>query len=289
MKQILITGNEGFVGRHFQKYFESKGDFVFGVDIKSGYDCRDFFKTDKHIWDIVVHAAAIVGGREKIEGEPLTVATDLSIDADMFNWSIRTKQKKIVYFSSSAAYPTAYQYAVHRKKLEEDDIDLTNIKEPDFTYGWTKITGEMLAGFAQKQGVDVHIIRPFSGYGADQDLTYPFPTFIDRVKKFQDPFTIWGDGEQTRDFIHIDDIVEGVVEVIKQNIQTPVNMGTGRATSFNQLAEMMFNVHRWVPKEIVHDVSKPVGVMYRVAQTDKFFSIYKPKITLEEGIIQALQ
>jgi len=285
--KILITGDAGFVGRHFRYYFESKGDDVQGSDLKYGADCRDLFKTDTTIYDLVIHCAAIVGGREKIEGEPLTVATDLAIDADMFNWAVRTKQKRIVYFSSSAAYPVSLQAGAPRA-LREDDINMNVLEKPDFTYGWTKLTGELLAGFAQKQGVAVHIIRPFSGYGEDQDLTYPFPTFMDRVKKKQDPFTIWGDGTQVRDFIHIDDIVDGVLEVIKQDIQTPVNMGTGRATSFNELAAMMFNLTRWVPKEITHDVSKPVGVMYRVAQPDKFFSIYQPKITLEEGILKSL-
>ena len=70
MAKILITGHKGFVGRHFVKYFEEKGDQVVGVDIKEGLDCRDFFKSCYEKFDLVIHLAAIVGGREMIENEP---------------------------------------------------------------------------------------------------------------------------------------------------------------------------------------------------------------------------
>ena len=89
--------------------------------------------------------AAIVGGREMIENEPLAVATDLSIDSEMFNWAVRTGQPKVVYYSSSAAYPIKYQKENSEIKMKEDFIDLDNISNPDFTYGWLKLTGELLA------------------------------------------------------------------------------------------------------------------------------------------------
>ena len=140
--KVLITGHKGFVGRHFVKYFEERGDEIVGVDIKDGLDCREFFKTCYEKFDLVVHLAAIVGGREMIENEPLAVATDLSIDSEMFNWAVRTGQKKIVYYSSSAAYPIKYQKKNSEIKMREDFINLDDISNPDFTYGWAKLTGE---------------------------------------------------------------------------------------------------------------------------------------------------
>ena len=74
--KILITGHKGFVGRHFVKYFEARGDQVVGVDIKEGLDCREFFKSCYEKFDLVVHLAAIVGGREMIENEPLFTIVD---------------------------------------------------------------------------------------------------------------------------------------------------------------------------------------------------------------------
>ena len=73
------------------------------------------------LFDLIVHLAAIVGGRDTIENYPLAVGTDLSIDAEFFNWAVRTKQSKIIYFSSSAAYPIHFQIKGSIHKLVESD------------------------------------------------------------------------------------------------------------------------------------------------------------------------
>jgi nucleoside-diphosphate-sugar epimerase len=289
--RVLITGHRGFVGKHFIKKFNAEGHTIVGIDIKDEVnptDCRDFFKTNTEVFDLVIHLAAIVGGRATIEGEPLSVATDLSIDAEMFNWAVKTKQKKIVYFSSSAAYPTKLQVKGLKTKLKESDINLDDISNPDFTYGWAKLTGEYLAQFARQAGIKVYIFRPFSGYGELQDLDYPFPSFIKRVVDRADPFIIWGDGTQVRDFIHMDDICDAVMEVVNNDLPTPLNLGTGIATSFNELAKLMFEIEDWKPKDILHKIDKPSGVMYRCCDETEFFKIFKPKISLEEGIRRSL-
>lgn len=286
--KILITGNKGFIGRHFEKRLS--GNDIVGVDIKDGRDCRDLFKTDTTVYDLIIHCAAVIGGRAMIDGDPISVATDLSIDAEMFNWAVKTKQKRIVYFSSSAAYPISYQQSTSeewRVELKEDMIDLKNIKNPDMTYGWAKLTGEYLAIFAREKGVKVHVFRPFSGYGEDQDLDYPFPSFIQRGKNKENPFVIWGTGEQTRDFIHVDDIVEAVLKAIELEIEGPVNLGTGIATSFNDLAQMVASIVGYEPT-IKHLTEKPVGVMYRVADVTMMETFYKPKISILEGIKRSL-
>jgi nucleoside-diphosphate-sugar epimerase len=301
--RILITGHKGFVGRHFMKKFENQGHEILGIDLKgidainykgknhssnTSHDCRDYFKKSTDQFDLVIHLAAIVGGRATIEGEPLSVATDLSIDAEMFNWVVRTKQPRVVYFSSSAAYPTKLQGPGANYKLKESDIDLENVSNPDFTYGWAKLTGEYLAQFAQKAGIKVYIFRPFSGYGEDQDLDYPFPSFIKRVADRMDPFVIWGDGTQVRDFIHMDDICDSVMEVVEKDLPTPLNLGTGIPTSFNELAELMLKIDGWRPSKIVHLTDKPAGVMYRCCEPTEFLKVYQPKISLESGIKMAL-
>ena len=109
--KILITGDAGFVGRAFRRYFEGQGHEIVGIDIANTLpmDARDFFRKDNTHFDKVIHLAAVVGGRKMIEGSPLALAVDLSIDAEMFGWALRTKPGCITYFSSSAAYPTALQ------------------------------------------------------------------------------------------------------------------------------------------------------------------------------------
>jgi len=284
--KILITGDAGFVGRAFHRHFASSNHVIVGVDIVNGVDARDFFRTDNTKFDLVIHLAAVVGGRRMIEGSPLALAVDLSIDAEMFGWALRTKPERIVYFSSSAAYPVVLQELGWQVQLEETDIDLSNIQNPDLTYGWAKLTGEMLASHAREQGLKVSVFRPFSGYGADQDLDYPFPKFIERGLNRQTPFQVWGDGKQVRDFIHIDDIVGAVMAGVDAGIEVS-NLCSGRATSFNQLAELVMLASGY-HAPIEHLTAEPVGVQYRVGNLEFMLSYYEPKISLEQGILMAL-
>lgn len=282
--KILITGHKGFVGKYFMKKYQDHS--IVGVDLKDGHDCRDLFKTSNEKFDLVIHLAAIVGGRATIEGAPLSVAADLSIDAEMCQWALRTKPGRVVYFSSSAAYPTHLQTQPY--KLKESDIDLSNVSNPDMTYGWAKLTGEYCLQFLEQAGVRTHVFRPFSGYGTDQDLTYPFPSFIKRGQDRANPFEIWGNGTQVRDFIHIQDVVDAVDQAICQDIPGPVNLGTGRPTSFNELCDIVCSAVGYTP-EVKHIVGAPKGVDYRCSDNSKMLSFYQPKITLEEGVIHALR
>ena len=287
--KILITGDAGFVGRAFHRYFEGQGHDVVGIDIANTLpmDARDFFRTDNTHFDKVIHLAAVVGGRKMIEGSPLALAVDLSIDAEMFGWALRTKPGCITYFSSSAAYPTNLQNLDEGavKILEESDINLENIQTPDMTYGWAKLTGEMLASHARAQGLTVHIFRPFSGYGTDQALDYPFPSFIARGLAKSDPFEIWGTGNQCRDFIHIDDVVAAAEAGCKSGIQT-ANLSTGIATSFNDLARMVAKIAGYEPR-FQNLPAEPSGVDYRVGNPTLMNTFYTPQISLEEGIQRA--
>ena len=283
--KVLITGDAGFVGRHFRKYFEGQGHEIVGVDIVNGVDARDFFRTDNTYFDRVIHLAAVVGGRKLIEGSPLSLAVDLAIDAEMFGWALRTRPGCITYFSSSAAYPIKWQSIEHCYTLREDDINLNQIMTPDLSYGWAKLTGEMLAGHARMKGIKVHIFRPFSGYGSDQALDYPFPSFIKRGIDRADPFQIWGDGEQVRDFIHIDDIIEASIAGCESDVDV-ANLCTGIPTSFNDLQRIVAEVAGYEP-QVEHLPKEPTGVHYRVGNPKLMLTFYTPKISLREGIERA--
>ena len=284
MKRALVTGHLGFVGKYFVKRLTEDGWDIVGVDTKEGKDCRDFFKESDESFDIVIHLAAIVGGRESIEGRPLAVADNLSIDSEFFQWCLKTKPKKVVYFSSSAVYPIMYQSDDLHIKLREWDMSIYSPKKPDATYGWSKLTGEYLASFVD----NVYIFRPFSGYGSDQDLSYPFPAYIKRAMDKADPFEVWGKGTQTRDFIHIEDIINAVFVAVENDVKGPINLGWGRATSFIQLAEMV-TYYAGYKAEIITRPDKPVGCMHRVCDNSKLLEFYTPKITLEEGIERAMR
>ena len=284
---VLITGSHGFVGKYFINKLQDHNLTM--IDIKAGQDCRQFFKREDKQYDLVIHLAAIVGGRESIEGRPMAVADNLSIDSEFFQWCLKTKPKKVVYFSSSAAYPIHLQTENYSRllqqeiRLKESDINVIS-GAPDMTYGWSKLTGEYLAQFVP----NVHIFRPFSGYAWDQDLTYPFPMYVKRAIEMQNPFEVWGPGTQTRDFIHMTDVVEAVMTAVDLGITEPINLGTGRATSFIELAKMCMTEVGY-QGSIETRPDKPVGCMHRVSDNSKLLSFYTPKITLEEGIAEAVK
>jgi nucleoside-diphosphate-sugar epimerase len=306
--RALVTGSSGFVGRHLVTELIAQGYLVTGVDIREepknvrwpGYehweeDCRYWFKRELgHKFDLAFHCAAVIGGRIGIEQRPLEVAKDMELDIAYVQWLRREKPTNAVYYSSSAAYPVKLQTRDHPiVKLHEEDIDWEYLGLPDETYGWVKVTGERLMSYAPSE-TRTHIFRPFSGYGTDQDLDYPFPSIIARVKEYANPVEIWHD--TVRDFIHIDDIVEATFAAIDADVIDPVNLCTGRATSFQQLAAMAARAmnernetnHSYSPEIKILGGDKPAGVHYRVGDPERMFSFYKPKITIEEGIRRAV-
>lgn len=280
--KALVTGHKGFIGRHLCPALDAAGYDVYGCDLKDGDDCRWLFRTCGTRFDLVVHLAAIVGGRMTIEGDPLSVATNLSLDSEMFAWAVRTQQPRVVYFSSSAAYPESIQVPEH--KCSESDIDFSaGILLPDETYGWAKLSGEVIGRAARREGVKVHIVRPFSSFGPDQDLGYPIPDFLERAVQRENPFTLWGTGKQVRDYVWIEDLVATVLKMVAEGYEGPLNIGSGRPTDFWELARIVTGAAGYSP-EIVADTTKPVGVAYRCCDTTLSHQFYEPKVSLEEAI-----
>jgi len=240
-------------------------------------------------FDKVYHLAAIVGGRATIDGDPMKVALDLSIDAQLFYWACKHKPNKLLYPSSSAAYPTKLQTADESIALSEGDIDFENLGNPDMTYGWSKLTGEYLAKIAAEHyGLKVCCIRPFSGYGEDQDQTYPIPAIAARVARKENPIEVWGTGHQGRDFVHIEDVLDCIALAMdKISDGTAVNIGSGKLTSFREIITVLAKHAGYAP-EVKPLLDKPVGVHARYADTAHAKAVlgWEPKISLTDGMLR---
>ena len=202
-----------------------------------------------------------------IEYNPLAIADDLSIDAAYWQWAAAAKPAKTITFSSSAAYPIRLQQADHYVLLEEHMIDFgSDIGMPDMSYGWAKLTSEYIGKLAyERHGLKSVAYRPFSGYGEDQDDTYPFPSICKRALQNRGALelSVWGSGKQMRDFIHIDDCVRGVVMTMDQiDNGDAINLSTGILTSFIEFATTAAEICGYSP--IVEGTSdKPEGVFAR--------------------------
>ena len=242
----------------------------------------------------VFHLAAVVGGRMVIENDPIAVATDLAVDALFFKWAVSnpSQVKRILYASSSAAYPIALQGEHDYMALKEEYIQFGGqLGQPDMTYGWSKLTGEYLATIAaSKYGLHIACVRPFSGYGEDQDPSYPIPAIALRVARKENPLTVWGTGEQGRDFVYIDDCIKAIVMILDQiSDGKGVNIGTGKLTTFLEIIKIFVEIEGYAP-EIKPLVDKPMGVKSRYCDPHLIQEIvgWQPDHSLKEGLSKVL-
>jgi GDP-L-fucose synthase len=170
----------------------------------------------------------------------------------------------------------------------KDDIGM-----PDMSYGWAKLTCEYLAQLAyEKHGLKSICYRPFSGYGEDQDDAYPFPSICKRAlaERGEEVLNVWGTGTQMRDFIHIEDCVDGVMTTIdKIDDGGAVNLSTGIFTSFIDFAKLAAGIVGYRPQ--VKGLSdKPAGVYARGGDTTKQRQMgFQPKIDFQIGVERALK
>lgn len=262
--KALVTGSSGFIGRHMVAELNARGWTVHGWDIAGLLDCMRLFRDSDRRYDLVVHAAARSPHRAAIDGDPGMHPYNVMLDAAMFDWAIRTRQKHVLYFSSCAA--------------ADGPVD---------DYAQTKLAGEWLAEKARAAGVPVTVVRPYSGYGEDQGADWPFRAFMDRARQREDPFTIWGDGQQVRDWIHVDDVVNGALAVVESGTTEPVPLCTGIGTSMLEVAQMACAQVGYQP-EFEFRLDKPAGMSRRIGDPAALHKLYIPAVSIEQGIKRAL-
>ena len=297
MSKVLVTGGCGFVGRHLIQRLLIENNEVHCVDPLAplsgaiqpkdwplfnpldydnfhyySEDCRNWFSRIKDSdFSYAFHLAAMVGGRKMIENNPLAIADDLSIDAAYWQWAVQARPDKSIIFSSSAAYPIHLQRPDSYTLLKENMITFDeNLGMPDLTYGWAKLTHEYCARLAyKKHGIESVSYRPFSGYGVDQDDSYPFPSICKRILANQgaSEIKVWGSGKQMRDFIHIDDCIDGVfLTMDKIRDGSALNLSTGEYTSFIDFVVTAAEILGFKPN-VIGSSNTPEGVFARGGDT----------------------
>lgn len=303
--RVLITGAAGFLGRRFVAAHLAAGDTVVGIDDLSSegsfwphalpamdrleMDAGRYFAaehTQAVAYDLAYHFAAPVGGRLKIEGDPLYNADSLRLDSLFFRWASKGNVKQCVYPSSSAVYGVRMQgqdgICLHEAMFRPND---PTWQAPDEMYGFTKLAGEVLAWKAAKYGVNTLCIRPFSGYGEGQSFDYPVPSIARRALLREDPLVIWGSGTQTRDFIHVDDLVAATMKAAASGTTGywAMNIASGRETSFLSVARLCAEIVGYTPR-IVTDETKPEGVSRRYGDASTMLKYHTPEVGLREGL-----
>lgn len=310
-ERVLVTGGASFIGSHLVEDLVEAGARVrIADDFSSGRrefldvvkDDVDVVEGDLKRWDVVraatdgvdtvFHLAADHGGRGYIANFPANCATNMALDTLVFEAAVENGVERITFASSACTYPTHLQR--EKRRLRED---MVSFDEPggayaDETYGWAKLMGERsLRAFHEQYGVDASAVRIFTAYGPRENETHAIIALMAKAFAKQDPFQVWGDGEQTRNFTYVKDVTRAL-RLAAENLTdaSPVNAGIPRYVSINDVVQRIFDRIGWEPEEIDYLTDKPVGVRHRAADTTRAEEVlgWEPAYTLEEGIAETL-
>jgi UDP-glucose 4-epimerase len=304
---VLVTGGASFIGSHLVEELVDRGanvrvadDFSSGEreNLAAVADEVEVLEGDLKRWefaaeasdgvDTVFHLAADHGGRGYISKYPANCATNMALDNVVYETAAENGVDRITFASSACTYPTDIQRERQRLREEMVSFDDRGGAYADEVYGWAKLMGERsLRAYGEQYDIDTSIVRIFTAYGPRENETHAIVAFIAKAYAEQDPYRIWGDGEQTRNFTYVKDITRAL-RLAAENVAdgTPVNAGISRFVTMNEAVEYIFDRLGWEPDEIDYLTDKPQGVRHRAADTTRAEELlgWEPRYTVEEGI-----
>lgn len=312
MKRTLVLGAGGFIGGHLSKRLKEYGNYVRGVDIKKQEyfntkefcdefiigDLRDESFVNKIMsnedgvpFDEVYQLAADMGGAGYINtglNDADVVHNSMLINLNVLNNAVKLGVKKIFFSSSACVYNEHNQLDPNNPNCEESTAYPAY---PDSEYGWEKLFSERLyTTYKRNHGIDVRIGRfhnifgPFGTWDGGKEKA---PAALCRkVAKCKDggEIEIWGDGEQTRSFLYIDECLHAIILLMKSNYDKPINIGSEHLISINDLAKIIIEISG---KNItIKHIEGPMGVRGRRSDNKLMKEVlgWVPKMELLDGL-----
>ena len=303
-ERVLVTGAGGFIGHHLCTYLVRRGFFVRGVDQKlpeyGPTAAQEFMVLDlrepENCLTVangiseIYHLAADMGGIGFISSQHAIVARNNTlINIGMLEAARISHVDRFLYSSSACVYPHYRQTSADVVALREDDAWPA---QPEEGYGLEKLYAEKLCEYyAGDFGVPVRVVRFHNVYGplgTYEGGREKAPAAICRkVALMEDggEIEVWGDGEQTRSFMYIDDCVEGLYRIMRCSDDKPFNLGTEELVTVNQLVDMVGEIADKQARKR-HDLSKPQGVRGRNSDNSRLRTVldWEPRIGLREGL-----
>ena len=311
--RVLVTGGASFIGSHLVDKLVGMGSQVTVIDdLSSGktenlnkswseikfvkadleYISKDDIKKYFVDQEKIFHLAAIHGGRGFIASHPADVSSNLSIDHHVFEACVNSNVDNITFASTACVYPISLQDKIGSDyKLKESDSDpfhLDGFMSADIEYGWGKLMGEIqMIAFHKQYGLKGCPVRFVTAYGPRENKTHAIIALIYKAVEHMDPYEIWGDGNQERDFTYVEDIVEGTILAAEKIFDcTPINLGTGRRYRIIEVVKMICDIINWHPSKFSFDQNKPVGALSRALDNSLAGQLigWKPRFSLKEGL-----
>lgn len=310
--RVLVTGGASFIGSHLVDRLVTAGaDVRVADDLSSGRlenlsqsiervefklgDLRERELAREAIEgrQVVFHLAAAHGGRGFIDTHPADCASNLVLDGTVVDECWKARVERVCYASSACVYP------VNLQERTEDGSTILLREEwaspfragcaaADGEYGWAKLMGEMtLAAYRKQHGLKSVSCRLFTAYGERENETHAVIALIAKAFVQMDPYEIWGDGQQDRNFTYVGDIVEGMMRAAcRVEDASAVNIGTSEHVKIVDAARAVFAEIGWEPSELAFDLTKPVGVYSRAADLTRARALlaWEPQVPFTEGL-----
>ena len=303
-ERILVTGAGGFIGHHLVKRLVGEGFQVRGVDISEpefeASAAQEFEILDLRRWenclqatrgiDQIFHLAADMGGIGYITAYHAAIAhNNVLMNTHMLEASRENGVSRFLFSSSACVYPQHLQSSADVTPLKEEDAMPA---DPEEGYGWEKLfTEKMCEYYLKDYGLDTRVVRFHNAYGPlgtyDGGREKAPAAICRKVALAEDgsEVEVWGDGEQTRSFMYIDDCVEGIVRLMRSGYREPLNLGTDYMVTVNELVDTVTRVAgKTISKR--HDLTKPQGVRGRNSDNTKLNEVlaWEPAVSLEAGL-----
>jgi GDP-L-fucose synthase len=296
-KNILVTGGSGMIGRQLvtlllnedanihvadlNKPINMSKNIIFhNIDLKDFNSCKEVCADMDYVFNLV---GIKCSPQVCIERPADIMGPMLQFNTNMLEAAMLANVKWYLYTSTVGVYEPA-------EVLYEDDVWKTQPSKNDWYGGWAKRMGELQCQAYEKQfGKGIcSIVRPANVYGPydnfDPENAMVIPSLIHRAISGERPLNVWGDGSPVRDFIHSEDVAEGMIRVVELGYNKPINLGSGDGVTIKKIAETISNCMS-DDCEIIWDTSKPSGDKQRIMNTKRAESLnIKPKISLSEGI-----
>jgi len=311
-KNVLVTGGCSFIGSHLVDALVERGASVRVVDdLSSGVlqniesarkrgrvefeeaDLLDPTTAARAVSDmnVVFHLAATHGGRGFIDTHQSACSTNLALDGIVIREAQRAGVEQLTFASSGCVYPTSMQSDPNEIVYLTEDL----VKPPyeaDDLYGWAKLMAELtLRAYHEDHGFKCASLRYFTAYGERCPANHAVIAMIARAFLQQDPYIVWGTGEQIRNWTYVSDIVEGTIRAAERiEDGTAVNLGTMERTSVMQAARMILERCEH-DATIEPDPTKPTGPYNRVADNSlaKRRLDWEPAVTFSDGLDRSIR